>query len=66
MAYLSRDYYRMGEEELTQVIRDMRGWLLKFSGHEMWWKVMFALGVACTARELLKDPLPNEILDIFV
>ena len=69
MTKLSKDYYKMEEEELNQSIRDMRGWLLKFGGHEMWGKVNFALNVACSARDILKDrkedPWIQEVVDIF-
>ena len=67
MAYFSKDYYHMEEEELLQVIRDLREWLWKFAGHEKWWYVWFALEVACNARDLLEDkktdPFLQDVLD---
>ena len=70
MAQLARNYYAMDKDELERVIRDMRGWLWKFTGHEQYSKVWFALEVACAARDLSDDrktdPFLQEVLDIFV
>ena len=63
---LAKDYYRMEREELLKAIWNMRGWLFNFPRHEQYGKVWFALEVACAARDLSDDPLPEEILAIFV
>jgi len=66
---LTKDYYKMEGEELLQAIKDMRGWLMKFPTHELHAKVLFALSVACSARDILKDkkedPSVQEVINIF-
>ena len=64
---MKSNFYRMSEEELNASIANIRGWLMKFGGHERWGEMTFILDVACRARDVLKDrrddPFLEEVID---
>jgi hypothetical protein len=48
----TKNYYKMGKEEIADNLVKMNYWLYKYKGHSQYEKALFAYGIARKAFEL--------------